>query len=126
MVWNEFGAGELFREQEHKSGGHWTADFLLEELQADRLQLWLVLKERRQMKAALITDIRPYPNGLKTCMVTVVVGQEPRAWIGLQDVLCDWAKRSGCEKMEVIGRLGWKRILTDWQASAMFYEKSLN
>lgn len=126
LVWDKFEVGALFKEQEEKSGGHWTAEFLKEQLLAGKLHLWLVLKGGEEILAALVTDINPYPNGLRTCMVTVIVGKNPGAWIGLESTLSDWAKENGCTKMEVIGRPGWKRVFPDsWRASATFYEKSL-
>jgi hypothetical protein len=125
VVWDKFGVGELFRAQEKSAGGRWTADFLRSQAESDKMQLWLVLEDRQNIMAALVTDTNPYANGLKTCMVVVVVGSNPRSWIPLRHVLEDWAKRSGCAWIEAIGRVGWKRIMPDWTPSAVFFEKAL-
>lgn len=124
-VWDRYGVGDLFQREEHRSGGHWSAAFLESEVRAGDQQLWLVLREGREIIAALVTDIRPYPNGFRTCMITAAVGRDPRDWIGLQNELGDWARRSGCEKMETIGRWGWKPLLKEWRAAAVYYERDL-
>lgn len=125
-VWNKYGVGELVAKEEWRSGGRWFADDIYEDLQAGNFQLWLVLEDRRNIKAALITDIRPYPNGFRACIVLMVVGEEPRSWIPLKSVLEDWARKSGCEAIEAIGRKGWKRVLSsDWEMTGAFYEKRL-
>ena len=125
VVWEKYGVGRMFEEQESRSGGHWTAEFLKEHIASEKMQLWLCLEDRKFIKAALVTDINPYPNGLKTCMVVIIVGREPKSWIPLRHVLEDWAKRSGCEKIEAIGRLAWKSVIPDWKPSAIFFEKAL-
>lgn len=127
-VWDRFGVGEITRKEEHRAGGRWTADFLFEKLMLEHMQLWLVIENkngRELIKAAIITDIRPYENGLKVCQIVSVVGEEPRAWIKLKSELEAWAKRSGCEAIETTCRTGWKRVIPDWKQTHIFLEKSL-
>jgi len=127
-VWNRFGVGLLFRNSQWRSGGRWKADYLLDKILQEQMQLWLVIEKKNgaeSIKAALITDIRPYETGFKACHIIAVVGKEPRSWIGLRSVMEDWAKRSGCEAIETICRVGWKRFLPDWKQTHIFIEKRL-
>ncbi len=124
-IWARFGVGDMFREHEAKAEGHWTADWLYSEIMGEGLQLWLVVDPDEKIRAALVTDITPYRNGFKTCLVTVIVGSEPRSWIKLRHVLEDWARDQGCVKIEAIGRVGWKRIIPDWKPTHIFFEKAL-
>lgn len=127
-VWERFGVGQLFADSEWRSGGRWNADYLFEKLTLKHMQLWLIIEkknERENIKAALITDVRPYENGFKACHIVAVVGEEPRSWIKLKPALEDWAKRSGCEAIETIGRIGWKRVIPDWKPTHIFLEKRL-
>lgn len=124
-IWVRFGVGEMFRAHEEKSGGHWTADWLFSSIKAGEQDLWVIVRGNEEIVAALVTDITPYRNGLRTCMVTIIVGSEPRSWIGLRTELEDWARNRGCDKIEMIGRIGWKRIIPDWKPTAIFFEKAL-
>lgn len=125
QIWGRFGVGQMFRDHEDIAGGHWTTDFLYSEIERGAQQLWVIAGQDETIKAALVTDISPYRNGFKTCMVTVIVGKEPRSWIALRGELEQWAKEQGCEKIEMIGRVGWKRIIPDWKPTHIFFEKAL-
>lgn len=128
VVWTRFGVAQLFRDSEWRAGGRWTADHLFETITAGHMHLWLIIENingQELIKAALITDIRPYETGFKACHIVAIVGEEPRAWINLRSALEAWAKRSGCEAIETIGRIGWKRVIPDWKATHIFLEKRL-
>lgn len=124
LVWKDYGVGELFAEQEWRASGQWTAKTAYEQLKNETMWLWLVLEDRQNIKAALLTQMSVYETGAKVCTVLMVVGKESRSWVGLVSVLEDWARDSGCESIEAIGRIGWKRI-TPWKATSMIFEKRL-
>lgn len=128
IVWNRFEVGAMVRASEDRAGGRWTADFLLTKIIAADMQLWLVIENkngRERILSAIITDVRPYESGFKACHIVAVVGEESRSWIKLKSELEAWAKASGCEAIETIGRHGWKRVLPDWSATHTFLEKRL-
>lgn len=39
--------------------------------------------------------------------------------------ICVWARELGCTSMEIIGRKGWERQLSDYTASAVVLVKDL-
>lgn len=127
-VWDRFGVGQLFKETEWRSGGRWNAEYLFEKLVLEHMQLWLIIEKKtgkELIRASLVTDVRPYETGFKACHIIAVVGKEPRSWIKLKSELEAWAKRSGCEAIETICRVGWKRFLPDWKQTHIFIEKRL-
>ncbi len=125
LVWNDYKVGESFRAEEGAAGGYWTADYFYQELKAGSMVLWLVLEDREKIKAALMIDTTPYPNGLKVATIVMVVGKESRSWIPLIETLKDWAMRSGFEKMDIVGRLAWKKLLPDFRQKYWIYELDL-
>ena len=82
VVWTRFGVAQLFSASEWRSGGRWSAAFLIEKISAGAMQLWLIIENiegAETIKAALVTDIRPYENGFKACHIVAVAGPKSRA-----------------------------------------------
>jgi len=48
-----------------------------------------------------------------------------RRWIGLLERIEEFARAEGCEATRIIGRKGWARVLTSYQAKRIVLEKDL-
>ncbi len=129
-IWVRFGVGEMVKAYESRSHGRTSTDQALADLQAGEMQLWLVVEGMgsgaETIKAAVLTDIKPYASGMKVCTIWLVVGEAARSWIALRNEIEDWARQEGCESVEIVGRKGWGRLLDDYEQISVVYEKRLD
>lgn len=72
-----------------------------------KAQLWCGLK------SALVTEIVVYPLG-KTCRIWLAAGDMNELTRDMLPAVEGWAKHKGCNAVQIIGRHGWKRVLTDY------------
>lgn len=107
--------------------GEFTADDLLEGLIDGKMQLWLSHRDH-VVDAVCVTQIVTYPR-VRSCIV-LLVGGEPGA--GLAAVrhgvatIEDFARRAGCDALELVGRQGWERVLPiGWEKRAILMRKEL-
>ena len=76
-------------------------------------QLWVILTEEHELKGCLVTEILTYPR-LTTLRVMFGAGEQAKEWMPLvRDVVIPWARAHHCTAIEVDGRLGWERLVTD-------------
>ena len=73
---------------------------------------------------------------IKSCMIVEIIDYPKKAmcriWLAGGDLdelmqaegsVCEWAKQNGCAGMEIVGRKGWSRKLTDYRESAVVLMK---
>ncbi len=90
------------------------------------MQLWIV-SEDRMAEAIILTEICAFPL-TKVLSVFLVGGKDPHLWIeGAEDVLCKFARAKGCDRIEAIGRPGWRKMYEKlgWQSTAVYIQKEL-
>ncbi len=86
-----------------------TIDALRAQIEAGQMQLWLCLDEDGPF-IGFLTQFDIYPK-TKVCRIVWISGQ------GLSRVLYAlpsieiWAKRQGASRVEVLGRVGWIKLL---------------
>lgn len=109
---------------------HWSDHFTLTDIQRllcqDKLQLWLAADEGGYCLAAL-TELAVYP-AKKTARIVWVGGEQLPKLLQCLGFVELWAKREGCETMEILGRRGWQRLLRQYQYEyrAVYLEKDLS
>lgn len=81
------------------------------------MQLW------RVPEACAVTTVQTFPRA-KVCMILLCGGENMKAWIHHVDDICDWARKQGCDAVEIPGRRGWKRVL-NWDIPWIMYRKML-
>ncbi len=74
-------------------------------------QCLVVVKDEKPI-AVGITQITTYRGG-KTCTIVYVAGECLTEWVNFVDIITDWCKAQGCNRVEGIGRKGWERVLAD-------------
>tara|TARA_R110002012_G_scaffold3223_2_gene15033 strand:- start:2645 stop:3058 length:414 start_codon:yes stop_codon:yes gene_type:complete len=99
--------------------GRFTAEDMLEGLLTKDQQLWIAFDDV-SIHAFWVTEVITYPQ-IKTLVMHFVGGKNIKAWgnIGLKQ-LQEFARDTGCSKIESYGRPGWEKI---WKKQG--YEKKL-
>lgn len=92
-------------------------DDVRQSLERGKAHLWT------EPDAAVVTEIAVYPRR-----------KVLRAWLAtgryegirrIEDRAIPWAKHYGCDALEIIGRLGWRRRLTDYRERAVTMTKDI-
>lgn len=86
------------------------------------MTLW-VAPSRHNIAAMAITEIARYPQ-YRTCRVILGAGKLDLIVKNIEPIE-DWARTRGCVAVEMNGRAGWERILTDWQKTHIVLRKDL-
>lgn len=94
-----------------------TIEDVEDELRANRAQLWEL------GNSSLITVVAEYPR----CRVLRVwlAGGQLDEFVGGLGVLDDLARELDCTRIEIEGRKGWARILTDYKAERVVLTKEV-
>lgn len=74
--------------------------------------------------SVIITEIVDYPQK-SVCRIWLAGGDMDELLEGEKHV-AELAKSHGCQGMEIIGRKGWERTLTDYKPTAVVLVKDLN
>jgi hypothetical protein len=74
-------------------------------------QCVVVVKDEKPI-AVGITQITTYRGG-KTGIIVYVAGEGLTEWVKFVDVITDWCKACGCNRVEGIGRIGWEKVLAE-------------
>lgn len=73
---------------------------------ARHAQLWKI--DSVAVIATTVTD-----DG--TCDIWLCGGASPRTWFSeAENVIGDFARRAGADRLRIIGRKGWRRVLPHW------------
>lgn len=75
------------------------------------------------MRAACLTLVNK--DRLKSVSVTHCAGDGMGDWFHMLGMIEAWAKDIGAERMEVICRPGWERVLKDMRKTHVILEKRL-
>lgn len=104
--------------------GKLTYPQLIDGIYHGRAQLWLV--KRDAPVAAIVTEILTYPS-VRYCHVMIVSGGgNAKEWHRpVIEQIEGWAKRQGCDKVEMYGRKGWLRLLPEYRIKQYRMEKEL-
>lgn len=82
---------------------------ILSDIANQKRQLWIV-KHNGEYLAGIITQIEEYFSGLKVGQITFAGGRNHELWDHFTDIVGKWFKEQDCDKIEIIGRMGWKRL----------------
>lgn len=134
-LYPERGLAEVFTLQSHEISEHWrliepflrrveardwTCEFVKDELSSARAQLW------------------GFQDGIRIrgVWVTRLEGDRGLAWIAAGDDLENglrlfrehtepWLKSRGCKYVQLVGRRGWKKVLSDYEDEGIILVKDL-
>ena len=105
------------------SEGVMEPDDYIEPLTHGDMQLWVVVENKR-VNAALVTQIIPYPQKRILRLISLAGDnfQDIKDFLEMVEV---FALKNGCTALEMWGRKGWKKLLSDWKDSYIVYTKDL-
>jgi len=106
----------------HTEGEIEPAD-MLPELIRGEMQLWFSVEDR-QVTAAMVTQIIPYPRK-KVLRILSIGGEGMARWMKHFPMVEEFAKQTGCSSIEAWGRKGWLRALPDWKCSYHILTKEI-
>ncbi len=119
-VWGEI-VGLIVKACESCNGRYLATD--VKKLLKDRKwQLWVYRES--DIQAICVTEILLYPRK-KYCRIVMGIGRDRTAWQDHRKTIEEWARSQGCDGIESIARIGWKRIFTDWQHTHEYLERTL-
>lgn len=95
---------------------------VLADLLIGKCQLWLATNNKK-IDGVVITVINDFPQST-SCLIWLCAGNNSKKYIYLIKKIEDWAKEQGCQTISLEGRLGWKKLLRDYQ-DKIFMEKVL-
>jgi hypothetical protein len=86
-------------------------------------QLWLLTDEDKILMS-MVSQIINYPTGLKVCEVMLLGGKQSKEWAEfVTDELSKWVASIGCDRLQIIGRKGWEKVLKNWKSVLVMMEK---
>ncbi len=112
-------AGRIWPEVKHwieaatkESGGWWSASDVLAGIERDALHLWAVT-DGQIVYGAVVLEIEQSPQK-RIAIVALCAGHSQDLWLHLLPELEAWARGHSCHEMQVRGRPGWQRRLTEF------------
>lgn len=123
---------KLIHEMLHRIDGlnpDTTAETLTNELASGASQLFLLVDRDGTIRGAVVTALAQYETGYEVLMVravatrgTALPAREMRSIMGKLELV---ARNFGCDAVRFTGRLGWMRVLPDYEATAVVYDKPI-
>lgn len=102
-----------------------TLETLLGTLLLGDSQLWIAHEEDDEVIGACVTSLH-HSGGSRFCSIDIAGGRDVRRWKDFIHDIEAWARREGCTRMQIPGRLGWQRLLKGYQPSYVVHRKELS
>jgi len=121
---------KYLKKSEEWTKGRANIDDIVRFIYSGTMQLWVFFEpDTDEVYGHMITEIKAYPKS-KTLVLQYCAG-EPGAMqyveTRMHDVVVSFAKDSGCDRVEFIGRPGWKRsaLSHGYELEACVYTKKV-
>tara|TARA_R110002126_G_scaffold43110_1_gene123806 strand:- start:149 stop:580 length:432 start_codon:yes stop_codon:yes gene_type:complete len=101
-----------------RSGGYANSDYFKQQCLEGFFQLWIVWDSENKNKyfGVCVTEIIVRP--LQRCLnIRIMTGRHRQKWQHLLKKIEVWAALNNCDKMELVARPGWERILKNFKYS---------
>jgi hypothetical protein len=103
--------------------GSYSSYDILEYIKQNRMQLWISWNDG--IEASFVTEVCDYPQ-LRVMRWVLAGGSNMESWLDLvTSKVEDWAKRNNCQRLEIVGRKGWTKVLRDYKPQAVYFVKEL-
>jgi hypothetical protein len=106
-----------------RSRGEFDAKVMIERFQRGEWQLWVIWDG--SLKATLGTELHLNDTGHKQCSVRFCTGSNIDGWGHLISDLETWAKREGCQRLNMWARKGWAKKLPAYKLTHVLLERDL-
>lgn len=102
-----------------------TLEDMLTKLYRQEAQLWVTF-EHNEPIAAVVTEIHTLESGERLCNIWAVGGTGINRWIDFLDMIEDWARSAGCQRVIVEkARRGVQRLLKGYKVTHVTLGKEL-
>lgn len=108
-----------------ESAGRVKVEEIRDGLERDRMQAWIAYTPGPVVEVVCITQVLQR-GAERVLFVRLIAGNGIDRWLHHFDQILEWGRGKGCTKAELNGRLGWKRILSDWRETRVTLERSLD
>lgn len=107
-LWDQYG-GVLMRALK-RNGEHWDEWTVVHELLADRMQMWLIVRDIDGYPLAVgLTRVILADDHTRTLTMLAVAGDHPDKWVGVFPIFERYAREAGCVDMMFLGPRAWRR-----------------
>lgn len=120
-IWRQ---AEPFLRRSYEAGEHEMPDDLFEQLYEGKRQLWVLIHPDNVLIGAGITALYTMVYG-KMLKIEHLGGGQLKVWVEKLPVVEAYAKAQGCDRVMFEGRIGWVRLLDDYESVAVTLEKRL-
>lgn len=103
-----------------KTSERFSVEDVLLLIESKKAQLFISRDD--EILCAAVTTIENSPSR-KWLRVMWAGGKDMEKWLHFLPSVEQWAKSIGCEKVVIIGRLGWEKKLKDYRKSSVILEK---
>jgi hypothetical protein len=90
-----------------RSNSDFSIEYFRQKIDCGDTLLWIIVDGR--ILAAGTTECLHLQNGRKLCLVSTLAGANMAVWDGLWEQVEDYARREGCDGIQIVGRVGWVR-----------------
>ena len=103
--------------------GSYSSYDILEYIKQNRMQLWISWNDG--IEASFVTEVCDYPQ-MRVMRWVLAGGSNMESWLDLvTSKVEDWAKKNNCQRLEIVGRKGWTKVLRDYEPQAVYFVKEL-
>ena len=106
----------------------WPIDVLKQQIAEQYVVVWVIWDETNKRCHGLgLTELQTKPSGRKALHIHAV-GENHKDWVHLITELEKYGTEQGADMIEVVGRRGWEKSLTDYskQQLALFTKDLVN
>lgn len=109
------------------SDGVTTLKETVADISAARKQLWIIIDEEKQPKAAAVSMLQKFESGLVLATIVLLGGESGHLFeiLELRSEFETWAKSEGCTRVKIYLRKGWAPKLPEYKLVAYVMSKEL-
>jgi len=114
-----------------RSGGYANSNHFLEWCKEGKCQLWILWDsdepiDQKKYYGVVVTELIQRPLQ-KCCHIRIMTGHHREKWQHLIKEIEKFASQNNCDKMELIARPGWEKVLRNfrYKKSHVLLEKQL-
>ena len=97
----------------HRSNGRWEVPDIVEWLETQKMQLWLIF-DGQSVRAVILTEIVVYPRK-KALRLAACVARGWRDLIHHRHDLWRWGQEQGCDLFEALAPRKWLRAMPEFK-----------
>jgi hypothetical protein len=103
--------------------GSYSSYDIMKYIKENRMQLWISWNDG--IEASFVTEVCDYPQ-IRVMRWVLAGGSNIENWLNpMKEKVESWAKKNNCQRLEIVGRKGWTKILRDYEPQAVYFVKEI-